>query len=570
MEASIAGPSQLWDLSNYTFSLYAVPTSLAGAAVLVLGVFALVRERGAMVSVTFFLLNMLAAVWLSSYSLVYSATTEAVALWWVKAAHLGVILIPAAVYHFTVTALRIHLEHKVAVWATWITSALFFTAMATSDAFIGQVRRYWWGFYPDYGWLSVPFLVFFFSVMVASLRHYWIEEHRAPPGTHKLRTRSLLVAFAVAYIGSLDYVAAFRIALYPFGYLPVLAFIVLTARAMYRYRLVDITPAFAARELLDAMADAVLVLDREGTVRVVNPAACQLFGTTERQLLGQPVDALTRTISTTAGLGAMIRSGSIRDYEVSIATAEQPTILSVSSLLMRDARDQPVAVVVIARNITGHRKAEEEVHRHGEWQAAFYELNGAITSTLDLTFVLDLLVQKIRGLHSDSPVVRVQVFNAETGALETRASANLNDHHWAGDRWASGRDLPWVVFESKAPLVIADVQNNPGIENHEFYRRHGLISYLGVPLIAKDEVLGVLSIHTTDRHRFTSAEVDFLTALAGQAAIAIHNSRLREQLERHSAKLQDASEGRHGKDNVVRLTPHARRTGPPDRPDATG
>src|SRR5207247_328382 len=161
--------------ANYAFSLYALPTALAAVAVLALGVLALVRERGATVSVTFFFMNLLAAVWLSSYSLVYSATTEQVALWWVKAAHLGVIFIPAAVYHFTVTALRIQPEHKTFVRLGWITSALFFLAMAPSDAFIARVRRYWWGFYPDYEWLSIPFLLFFFGMLAASLRHFWIE-----------------------------------------------------------------------------------------------------------------------------------------------------------------------------------------------------------------------------------------------------------------------------------------------------------------------------------------------------------------------------------------------------------
>jgi GAF domain-containing protein len=115
------------------------------------------------------------------------------------------------------------------------------------------------------------------------------------------------------------------------------------------------------------------------------------------------------------------------------------------------------------------------------------------------------------------------------------------------------------VFESKAPLVIADVQNNPGIENHEFHRRHGLVSYLGVPLIAKEEVLGVLSLYTNERHRFTSEEVEFLTALVGQVAMAIHNFRLLEQMERHSAPLEDANWGRHGQDNVVMLAPPTRR-----------
>src|SRR5437899_11092478 len=107
VEATIAGLLQLGDPSNYAFSPYAVPTALAAVAVLALGVLALVRERGATVSVTFFFMNSLAAVWLASYSLVYSATTEQVAILRVKAPHLGVIFIPAAVYHSTVTALQI-------------------------------------------------------------------------------------------------------------------------------------------------------------------------------------------------------------------------------------------------------------------------------------------------------------------------------------------------------------------------------------------------------------------------------------------------------------------------------
>src|SRR5207249_2113210 len=87
-------------------------------------------------------------------------------------------------------------------------------------------------------------------------------------------------------------------------------------------------------------------------------------------------------------------------------------------------------------------------------------------------------------------------------------------------------------FESKAPLLIADVQTNPGIENQDFYRRHGLVSYLGVPLIAKEEVLGVLSFYTTERYRLTSDEVEFLTTLVGQTAIAIHDAQLAAHLPR--------------------------------------
>src|SRR5207247_328383 len=82
------------------------------------------------------------------------------------------------------------------------------------------------------------------------------------------------------------------------------------------------------------------LLDRDGMVRVVNPAACQLFGSSERQLLGQPIEALTSAISPTGRLGELIRSGSLRDHEVTLGTGEQVAILSVSSFLMHDERDE--------------------------------------------------------------------------------------------------------------------------------------------------------------------------------------------------------------------------------------
>src|SRR5437870_9088577 len=94
----------------------------------------------------------------------------------------------------------------------------------------------------------------------------------------------------------------------------------MTARAIHRHQLVDVTPAYAARGIIEAMADALLVLDRDGMVRVVNPAACQLFGSSERQLLGQPIEALTSAISPTGRLGELIRSGSLRDHEVTLGT----------------------------------------------------------------------------------------------------------------------------------------------------------------------------------------------------------------------------------------------------------
>ena len=270
-------PSELFDAANYSLNPFAIPTLMTGVAIIALGFIVLVGERNSRASLSFFAMTVTAAIWLFCYSVMYCALTAPVASAWAVMGQLGITAIPAAVYHFTVGTLAIYSRHKRRVWVAWLVSGFFLVTALHGDAFISGVNRFWWGFYARYGWASIPFLGFFFGLMALSLQHYW-QEYRAPaPGVDKLRSKALFVAFCVAYLASVDFLAAFDIPFYPFGYLAVLGFIILTARAVWRYRLVDITPAFAATQIINAMADALLVLDNEGTVRVANRAACQLF-----------------------------------------------------------------------------------------------------------------------------------------------------------------------------------------------------------------------------------------------------------------------------------------------------
>ncbi|MCZ6626529.1 MAG: GAF domain-containing sensor histidine kinase, partial [Deltaproteobacteria bacterium] len=59
----------------------------------------------------------------------------------------------------------------------------------------------------------------------------------------------------------------------------------------------------------------------------------------------------------------------------------------------------------------------------------------------------------------------------------------------------------------------------------------------GVPIGAKGEVLGILSFLTREEHQFSNEEVAFLYTVAGQAAIAIQNAQLYEQVERRTHEL---------------------------------
>jgi signal transduction histidine kinase len=89
---------------------------------------------------------------------------------------------------------------------------------------------------------------------------------------------------------------------------------------------------------------------------------------------------------------------------------------------------------------------------------------------------------------------------------------------------------------------VRNLQAEPRVRDLEFFRRHGLISYLGLPLIAKDENLGVLSFYTKQEHSFGDEEIEFLSTLADQAAIAIQNSQLYEEIRSSRDALERANQ----------------------------
>ena len=165
--------TQLLTADLYRPSLFALPPLLAASTMLALGLRVLLRERNSRVAVCFFIMTLSAAVWLSSYAIMYCAQVAATALTWSRFGHLGITLIPAAVYHFTVAALRIHKRYRLRVGLTWALSIVFLSTVFLGDALLTGVRLYWWGYYPIYGWMGVLFISFFFALMALSLREYW-------------------------------------------------------------------------------------------------------------------------------------------------------------------------------------------------------------------------------------------------------------------------------------------------------------------------------------------------------------------------------------------------------------
>ena len=273
----------IFDSSNYTFSFYSVPTAIVSVGIFFVGLVSVIRERGSQLSIALFLMALAFSEWFLAFTFMYSSSNESVALFWAKAGYIGVPCIPASLYMFTVHGLGIFQQWKRLVLFNWMLSFFFSVAIIASDALIASLYHYWWGFYPEYGWLSVPFLIYFFTIVPLCIYHAIVEYRKAAPGSiYQKRIVAMAAALGVASIGVVDFIAKYGIPVYPFGYVPFMIFLIMSIVLLRRYKLVEITPTFAARALIKIMSDAMIAVDMDGVIHLVNQAACELFHKKEK------------------------------------------------------------------------------------------------------------------------------------------------------------------------------------------------------------------------------------------------------------------------------------------------
>jgi signal transduction histidine kinase/DNA-binding NarL/FixJ family response regulator len=266
---------------------------------------------------------------------------------------------------------------------------------------------------------------------------------------------------------------------------------------------------------------------------------------------GEGLDNLAAVGNAAPGVPILVLTG-LDDEEVAV----QALRVGAQDYLVKGQADGS-SVVRAIRYARERKSAEEQIQRQLERISALRDINLAITSTLDLTTILDVLLKKIDLSFNYAVSTTVRLFNPQTGFLEPVACRNLNPNEWNAEEWKSGGDIPKMVFENRAPLTLVNIQSEPRIKNHEMFKRQGLFSYLGIPLIANGRPLGVLGLYTKKEHRFSDQEVDFFNTLAGQAAVAIQNSQLHEETKQQAQALEKSNKI---KDEFLSVTSHELRT----------
>jgi GAF domain-containing protein len=173
--------------------------------------------------------------------------------------------------------------------------------------------------------------------------------------------------------------------------------------------------------------------------------------------------------------------------------------------------------------------------------SAFVSVSKAISSTLNLAKVLDLIVEHaISSL--DLKAGALSLWNKKTNQLELIAQRNLSQEFLNKGPILADKSIPTAIT-TKRPVVVPDIDTECQLQYPEACKKEGIRSILSIPLVFKDNVIGMLRLYDTKERDYTYREVEFITALAEQGAIAIENARYMEEvLKDHKKEVEELSD----------------------------
>jgi signal transduction histidine kinase len=183
------------------------------------------------------------------------------------------------------------------------------------------------------------------------------------------------------------------------------------------------------------------------------------------------------------------------------------------------------------------QRAAEEIRRQRERLEVLHRVNVSVSSTNNTESILEAFLETAL-IHLPYAAAIVRLKNRATGTLETVAAKGFET------KGISSANESWLftdrVVEERRPLIVHNVFADARLQSLEFLENEGLVSFLGVPLVANDETMGCLIFLTRDEHEFGEEEVDFVSTLAGQVAIAIHHSELYHRSQQQAEELRSA------------------------------
>lgn len=296
------------------------------------------------------------------------------------------------------------------------------------------------------------------------------------------------------------------------------------------------------RAVAAAAMDAIITIDSDSTILVVNPAAERIFGYSSEEMIGQPVTMLMPEYLRHLHKAGITRYMETGRKHIGWAAAQLPGLhknsaeipLEISFAEFTD--DGQHFFIGIARDISERKRLQDRQARLARHAVLHAEVSAAVSesekSTRDMLQICAVALVR----HLDAAFARIWLLNNEQQVLELAASAGLYTHlNGAHARIPVGSFKIGFIASVQKPHLTNNVQTDERVSDKEWARREGMISFAGYPLLVEGRTVGVIAMFA--RQPLEQDAIEALESVAPVIAQGIERKRTEADLREMQTEL---------------------------------
>lgn len=349
---------------HYSYTLSAVPYFVAGVVMVLTAALVLYLERGNRVSRRYFGYASLFGLWSIGRGLVRMSDEPEAIIALTRVCFILVGLAVPLLFQFACFVNRSEARHARLIRFSWGIGVALSLFSFTTPWMVNGWRVTSGGIEPSLGWAGWLLIGWCAALLVLALRDTWQARQQSAKGSREhARQQVFLVALGALSLGLTDFLVFAGVPIWALTSLSGLLFSMLTAYITWRYGLVEITTEMAAEQIAAMVRRALLILDADGVVQVVNERTARIFGLEADQLVGHQAELLLGEVFRPDKLRRMAQLEGVDEEKEFIHQPEGAPLgrdLAMSVVSMKDKHQRHIGFVCLVRDVTQVKRAQQQ------------------------------------------------------------------------------------------------------------------------------------------------------------------------------------------------------------------
>jgi len=486
-------------------SISTLPVIISAVGNLGLGLFVYTRNKKNDLYRAFFSLCLILTVWSTNILGLIIAPNEHFAWYWAKIFAIGLVLIPPGVLRLMLafTEYRGKFEKRM-LYASYGV-ALVFSVLNLSGVFVSEFLKVGNKYFPRAGLMFQLFILNFMLFIGYALLLVFRKYKQTSSGIKRNQIAYFLVAASLTVlVGSTNFLPSFGIKIYPIGNINNIVFTSIVAYAIVKHRLMDIEVAIRKSVVYASLTASITAI-----YAIIVGVFHGVFGITR------------------------FAQGSL------LVNAVAAMIIALSFQPLRNRIQRTVDKLFFKDKYDYHKTLKD--------------LSGALTSILSLDRLLNLIVNRVTEImHIDSG--SLMLWDKEAGEFRIKVAKGFKKKIFDKISFTRGNYLlKWLerekrIFSREEIEIFRGRKEISGMDNREereFEETLDKLKEMGatlcIPLMVKGRLIGIFSLdNKMSGDKFTSEDLELLSTVANQAAIAIENAKLYQEMREMEKSLHQA------------------------------